>query len=82
MNITRENINSHLYYLEWAEEYLHHFEDLIRNVFLPVLSLEQPSGLNYDKLMELLHKIMACSTVMSGKLEVHYTIMFSIIPFV
>ena len=75
VKITRENINQQLYYLEWSEDFLHHFEDVTRNVFLPILSIEQSGGLSSDRLMDLLHKILSSSTVMSGKLEVN--MMFS-----
>jgi len=68
--ITRENINKELYYLEWSEDFLHHFEDVVRHVYLPVLSEEQSGGVSSDRLMELLHRILNCSTVMSGKIEV------------
>lgn len=82
VKITRENINEQLYYLEWSEDFLHHFEDVTRNVFLPILSIEQSGGLSSDRLMDLLHKILSSSTVMSGKLEVNFFLFFlSIIIF-
>ncbi|XP_066916942.1 uncharacterized protein [Clytia hemisphaerica] len=69
VKITRENINHQLYYMEWSEDFLQHFEDVTRNVFLPILSVEQPGGLSCDRLMDLLHKILSSSTIMSGKLQ-------------
>ena len=73
VKITRENINQQLYYLEWSEDFLHYFEDVTRHVFLPILSVEQSGGLSSDRLMDLLHKVLNSSTVMSGKLEVNLT---------
>ena len=70
VKITRENINNELYYLEWSKDFLHHFENVVRHVFLPVLSEEQSGGVSCDRLMDLLHRILNCSTVMSGKVEV------------
>ena len=80
VKITRENINHQLYYMEWSEDFLQHFEDVTRNVFLPILSVEQPGGLSCDRLMDLLHKILSSSTIMSGKLQVMLNSFYSILP--
>lgn len=68
--ITRENINSELSCMEWSQNPLEHFEAVTRHFFLPMLSKEQPSGLNCDKLMDLLHRIIISTEMAKGKLEV------------
>lgn len=68
--ITRENINTKLFYMDWSKNILEHFEVLTRHMFLPILSTEQPTGLSCDKLMDLVHRITISTEVIKGKVDV------------
>lgn len=53
---------------------LEHLELTLREVFLPLLGTNQPSvtgaGINGDKLMDILHRLMAAVEVTQGHVEV------------
>lgn len=70
--INQTNINTDLFCMEWSPDCLQHFEALTRSIFLPLLYDDDSFGITGDRLMELLHRIMASSQMVSGKCKVFY----------
>ena len=68
--ITRDNIDSQLFYMDWSNSILDHFDALTRHIFLPMLSVDNSRGVNSDKLMDLMNRLMSTNQVMCGKAEV------------
>ena len=56
--------------MDWSSKTLHYFDLLTRHIFLPMLSVDQWKGVNSDKLLEVLHRMMNLNQVMCGKTEV------------
>ncbi|CAH1797693.1 unnamed protein product [Owenia fusiformis] len=71
--ITKENIREEVYYTDCSDVPLEHIELLTREVYLPLLCIDQSHasalGINADKLMDVLHRLMATVEVAQGHIE-------------
>lgn len=68
--ITRDNINYDVFYCSCSCDVVLHLEILTREVFLPLLSIEQAGGVSADKLMDILHRLISSLQVLKGNIEV------------
>ena len=68
--VTRDGIDSQLFYMDWSGKALKYFDSLTRHVFLPMLSADQYKGVSSDKLLDIVHRMMNLNQVMCGKAEV------------
>ena len=68
--ITQDNIGNDLFYLDWSPNALTHFEVLTRNVFLPMLSMEEGTSTHCDKMLDMLHKLLSITQIVQGKEKV------------
>ena len=68
--ITRDNINEDVFYCSCNENVVEHFEILTKEIFLPLLSIEQAGGVSADKLMDILHRLISCLQTIQGNVEV------------
>ena len=68
--------DNEVFYMDCTSVPLEHLELTIREVFLPLLGTNSPSvtgaGINGDKLMDILHRLMAAVEVSQGHVEVSW----------
>ncbi|XP_064599567.1 LOW QUALITY PROTEIN: uncharacterized protein LOC135466077 [Liolophura sinensis] len=73
IKLTNENMDEEVMYVDCSSQPLEHLNLLTRQVFLPFLctnqNLADASGMNADKLMDVLHKLMATVEVTQGQIE-------------
>lgn len=74
--ITRDNIDSQVFYMDWESSTLEHFDSITRHIFLPMLSVENFRGINSEKLMDLINRMMSTNQVMCGKAKVSMSVEF------
>ncbi len=75
--ITRDNINDEVFYCSCSANIIHYLEIITKEVFLPLLSIEQTGGVSADKMMDVIHRLMSCLQIANGSIEVsisHYVI--------
>ena len=77
--ITRDNINEDVFYCSCSENVVEHFEILTKEIFLPLLSIEQAGGVSADKLMDILHRLISCLQIIQGNIEVFSSIFLLVI---
>lgn len=70
--ITRDNINEDVFYSSCSDNVVKHFEILTREIFLPLLSIEQAGGVSADKLMDILHRLISSLQIIEGNIEVPF----------
>lgn len=68
--ITRDSINEDVFYCSCSQNTVKHFEILTREIFLPLLSIEQAGGVSADKLMDILHRLISTLQIVKGNIEV------------
>ena len=68
--ITRDNIKEDVFYCSCGGNVVKHFEILTREIFLPLLSIEQAGGVSADKLMDILHRLTSSLQVIEGNIQV------------
>ncbi|XP_071095883.1 uncharacterized protein [Haliotis cracherodii] len=68
--LTKDNMDQEVFYMDCTNVPLEHLELTIREVYLPLLGTNQPSvmeaGINGDKIMDILHRLMAAVEVTQG----------------
>ncbi|XP_070202269.1 uncharacterized protein [Littorina saxatilis] len=71
--LTKDNLDNEVFYMDCTSVPLEHLELTIREVFLPLLGTNTPSvtgaGINSDKLMDIMHRLMAAVEVSQGHVE-------------
>ncbi|KAK6172547.1 hypothetical protein SNE40_016179 [Patella caerulea] len=71
--LAKDNMDQEVFYMDCTALPLEHLELTIREVFLPLLGINQPSvtgaGINGDKLMDILHRLMAAVEITQGHVE-------------
>ncbi|KAK7479591.1 hypothetical protein BaRGS_00029140 [Batillaria attramentaria] len=71
--LTKDNLDAEVFYMDCTSVPLEHLELTIREVFLPLLGTNTPSvtgaGINGDKLMDIMHRLMAAVEVSQGHVE-------------
>ncbi|XP_076457719.1 uncharacterized protein LOC143291635 isoform X3 [Babylonia areolata] len=71
--LTKDNMDNEVFYMDSTSIPLEHLELTLREVFLPLLGTNTPSvtgaGINGDKLMDILHRLMAAVEVSQGHVE-------------
>ena len=70
--VTRDNINEDVFYSSCSDNVVKHFEILTREIFLPLLSIEQAGGVSADKLMDILHRLISSLQIIEGNIEVPF----------
>lgn len=65
--ITRDNYARNLFYMDWSTNSIEQFEVLTRCIFLPMISIEEKGVVSCDKILDLLHRLMASTQIMAGK---------------
>ncbi|XP_057302207.1 uncharacterized protein LOC130636487 isoform X2 [Hydractinia symbiolongicarpus] len=65
--ITRDNYARSLFYMDWSTNSVEQFEVLTRCIFLPMICIEEKGVVSCDKILDLLHRLMASTQVMVGK---------------
>ncbi|XP_064650622.1 uncharacterized protein LOC135502065 isoform X3 [Lineus longissimus] len=71
--LTKDNMSDEVYYMDCSESTLQHIDLLTREVFLPMLCVDQNvainAGVNSDKLMDILHRLMGTVETTEGHLK-------------
>ena len=70
--LSRDNIASNVGFCDCSNKPLKHLKRLVKDVYLPVLSIENGGGISADKLMDLLHRLVSCIHVFDGHIEVDF----------
>lgn len=68
--IIRENIADEVAFCDCSNKPLEHISILAKEVYLPLLSIEMGGSVNADKLMDLLHRLVAHIQVADGSVKV------------
>ena len=69
--VTRDNIAEEVAFCDCSYKPLEHVNALAREVYLPLLSIEMGGSVSADKLMDLLHRLVAHIQVTEGSVKVH-----------
>ncbi|XP_055866060.1 uncharacterized protein LOC106055129 isoform X2 [Biomphalaria glabrata] len=71
--LTKDNIENEVFYMDCSRAPLEHLELTIREVFLPLLAtnsqIVSTSSGNGDKIMDILHRLMAAAEVTQGHMQ-------------
>lgn len=70
--VMRDNIMDEVAFCDCSNKPLNHLSTLLRDVYLPLLSIEMGGGVSADKLMDLLHRLAANMEVTEGSVQVPY----------
>lgn len=68
--LLRDNIADDVGFCDCSQKPLKHLKRLVKDVYLPVLSIEYGGSVSADKLMDLLHRVVANLHVFDGNNEV------------
>ena len=68
--VTRDNIENDVILYDCSPNPLEHLDVMTREVFLPLLSMEQTGGISADKLMDLLHRLTSSVQALNGNSKV------------
>ena len=68
--LLRDNIANDVGFCDCSRKPLKHLKRLVKDVYLPVLSIEHGGSVSADKLMDLLHRVVANLHVYDGNNEV------------
>ena len=70
--VTRDNINAEVFYCSCSPNAIKHLEIISKEIFLPLLSIEQTGGASADKLMDILHRLISSLQIVDGNVQVWY----------
>ena len=68
--LSRDNIADDVGFCDCSKKPLKQLKRLVKDVYLPLLSIEHGGSVSADKLMDLLHRIVANLHVFDGNVEV------------
>jgi hypothetical protein len=68
--LSRDNIANDVGFCDCSRKPLKHLKRLVKDVYLPVLSIEHGGSVSADKLMDLLHRVVANLHVFDGNNQV------------
>lgn len=68
--LSRENITNVVGFCDCSRKPLKHLKRLVKDVYLPVLSIEHGGSVSADKIMDLLHRVVASLHTFDGNNEV------------
>ena len=74
--LLRDNIANDVGFCDCSRKPLKHLKRLVKDVYLPVLSIEHGGSVSADKLMDLLHRVVANLHVFDGNNEVGAWVLF------
>lgn len=74
--VTRDNIMDEVAFCDSSNKALGHLSTLTRDVYLPLLSIEMGGSVSADKLMDLLHRLVANMEVTEGSVKVICKLIF------
>eukprot|EP00794_Sanderia_malayensis_P011161 gene11161-12333_t len=67
--ITRDNINNDVFHCSTSTNTIQYLEIVTKEVFLPLLSIEQTGGVSADKMMDVIHRLLSCLQIASGSIN-------------